>query len=66
MAVDVHALETAKLMLEDGRHAMDVVARETGFADRGRICRVFLRRFGHHPQSLRRSLRLIDGNGDAA
>jgi transcriptional regulator GlxA family with amidase domain len=53
-------------MLEDGRHPMDVVARETGFADRDRMRRAFLRHFGQPPQSLRRSLRLIEGDDEAS
>jgi transcriptional regulator GlxA family with amidase domain len=59
-------LEAAKAMLEDGRHPMDVVARETGFADRDRMRRAFLRHFGQPPQSLRRSLRLIEGDDEAS
>ncbi|MFG1480052.1 GlxA family transcriptional regulator [Xanthobacter sp. V4C-4] len=60
-AVERLRLEAARLMLEDGRHALDLVARETGFADRDRMRRAFLRFYGQPPQSLRRSLRLIDG-----
>ena len=61
-AVERLRLEAAKAMLEDSRHSMDVVARDTGFADRDRMRRAFLRFFGQPPQSLRRSLRLIDGD----
>ncbi|AYD03001.1 GlxA family transcriptional regulator [Neorhizobium sp. NCHU2750] len=61
-AVERLRLEAAKAMLEDGRHPMDIVARDTGFADRDRMRRAFLRFFGHPPQSLRRSLRLIEGD----
>jgi len=60
-AVERLRLEAAKIMLEEGRHSMDVVARDTGFADRDRMRRAFLRFFGQPPQSLRRSLRLIEG-----
>lgn len=65
-AVERLRLEAAKAMLEDGRHPMDVVARETGFADRDRMRRAFLRHFGLPPQSLRRSLRLIEGDDEAS
>lgn len=65
-AVERLRLEAAKVMLEDGRHSMDVVARDTGFSDRDRMRRAFLRFFGQPPQSLRRSLRLIGGEDDAA
>jgi transcriptional regulator GlxA family with amidase domain len=60
-AVERLRLEAAKVMMEEGRHPMDVVARETGFTDRDRMRRAFLRFFGQPPQSLRRSLRLIEG-----
>lgn len=60
-AVERLRLEAAKIMLEEGRHSMDIVARDTGFADRDRMRRAFLRFFGQPPQSLRRSLRLIEG-----
>ncbi|MGJ5206404.1 GlxA family transcriptional regulator [Bradyrhizobium sp. HKCCYLR20261] len=65
-AVERLRLEAAKAMLEDGRHSMDVVARDTGFADRDRMRRAFLRFFGQPPQSLRRSLRLIEGEPEPA
>jgi len=64
-AVERLRLEAAKVMMEEGRHPMDVVARETGFADRDRMRRAFLRFFGQPPQSLRRSLRLIEGDDGA-
>ena len=60
-AVERLRLEAAKGMLEEGRHAMDAVARDTGFSDRDRMRRAFLRHFGHPPQTLRRSLRYIEG-----
>ncbi len=60
-AVERLRLEAAKVMMEEGRHPIETVARETGFADRDRMRRAFLRFFGQPPQSLRRSLRLIEG-----
>lgn len=63
-AVERLRLEAAKLMLEEGRHSLDDVARDTGFADRDRMRRAFLRVFGHPPQSLRRTLR--GGEGERA
>jgi len=44
-------------MMEQGRHPIDVVARETGFADRDRMRRAFLRVFGQPPQVIRRNAR---------
>ncbi|WP_034991061.1 GlxA family transcriptional regulator [Beijerinckia mobilis] len=67
-AVERLRLEAAKAMLEDGRHALDVIARDTGFADRDRMRRAFLRFYGQPPQSLRRNLRAVqeeDESGDA-
>lgn len=66
-AVERLRLEAARVMMEDGHHPMEVVARETGFADRDRMRRAFLRAYGQPPQSLRRSLRHIEGGrGEAA
>lgn len=66
-AVERLRLEAAKVMLEEGRHPMDIVARDTGFADRDRMRRAFLRFFGHPPQTMRRVQRLgeaDDATGD--
>jgi len=41
--------------MEDTHHTIDVVARETGFADRDRMRRAFVRAFGQPPQTIRRS-----------
>ncbi len=65
-AVERLRLEAAKTMLEEGRHPLDIVARDTGFADRDRMRRAFLRFFGQPPQSLKRSLKLIEGDDDEA
>jgi len=55
-AVENPRLEAARLMLEQGRHSIVTVAAESGFVDRDRMRRAFLRVFGQSPQSLRRSL----------
>ncbi len=59
-AVEHMRLEVARLMMEDGRLPIDVVARETGFADRERMRRAFLRTFGQPPQVIRRNARMGD------
>lgn len=59
-AVEMLRLEAARVMLEDGRHSLDIVARDTGFADRDRMRRAFVRSLGHPPASLKRSLRLME------
>jgi len=56
-AVENLRLEAARLMVEQGRLPIDVVARETGFADPDRMRRAFLRAFGQAPQAIRRNAR---------
>lgn len=53
-AVEHLRVEAARLMLEQGRHSMDVIADEVGFADRERMRRAFLRTLGQPPQVIRR------------
>lgn len=50
-------VEAARLMMEQGRHSMDVIADETGFGDRERMRRSFLRTLGQPPQTIRRNSR---------
>jgi transcriptional regulator GlxA family with amidase domain len=59
-AVENLRVETARTLIEDGRHSIDEVARQTGFGDRERMRRAFLRAFGQPPQVLRRNARLED------
>ncbi|MFP3711214.1 helix-turn-helix domain-containing protein, partial [Paraburkholderia sp. SIMBA_009] len=54
-AVEMLRLEAARVMLEDGRHPLEIVARDTGFADRDRMRRAFLRNLGQPPASVKRS-----------
>jgi transcriptional regulator GlxA family with amidase domain len=56
-AVENLRLEAARLMMEQTRHPIEVVARESGFADRERMRRAFVRAFGQPPQALRRNAR---------
>jgi transcriptional regulator GlxA family with amidase domain len=56
-AVESLRVEAARSMLEDGRHSLDVIANEVGFADRERMRRAFLRVLGQPPQALRRNAR---------
>jgi transcriptional regulator GlxA family with amidase domain len=58
-AVERLRVEAARLMLETGRHGVDVVARETGFGDRERMRRAFLRAFGQPPQTIARTTRNV-------
>jgi transcriptional regulator GlxA family with amidase domain len=56
-AVENLRVEAARLMMEQSRHSIDVIARQTGFADRDRMRRAFLRAFGQPPQVIRRNAR---------
>jgi transcriptional regulator GlxA family with amidase domain len=58
-AVEHLRVEAARLMMEEGGHSLDVIARETGFADRERMRRAFLRVLGQPPQSIRRHARAV-------
>lgn len=53
-AIESLRVEAAKSLVEASRHAIDAVARETGFADPERMRRAFIRKFGHPPQTFRR------------
>ncbi|GAB3253468.1 GlxA family transcriptional regulator [Chitinimonas naiadis] len=54
-AIEGLRLEAARLMIEQSRHTLEVIARETGFRDRRHMREVFIRGFGIAPQALRRS-----------
>jgi transcriptional regulator GlxA family with amidase domain len=57
-AVEHLRIEAARLMVEQSRHSIDAIAAETGFADRERMRRAFLRAFGQPPQVIRRNARV--------
>jgi len=57
-AVENLRVEAARLLIEQGQFPIDVVARETGFVDRERMRRAFLRAFGQPPQAIRRAARV--------
>jgi transcriptional regulator GlxA family with amidase domain len=57
-AIENLRVEAARLLMEDGQLPIDTVARETGFADRERMRRAFLRAFGQPPQAIRRAARV--------
>lgn len=56
-AIENLRLEAARQMMEQTRHSIDVVAKETGFADIRRMRQAFLRVFGQPPQTIRRNAR---------
>ncbi|WP_223543236.1 GlxA family transcriptional regulator [Pseudomonas sp. GL-B-12] len=56
-AIENLRVESARLMMETGRHSIDVVATDTGFGDRERMRRAFIRAFGQPPQVIQRASR---------
>lgn len=56
-AIEKLRVEVARELMEDSSHPIDVVAQQTGFADRDRMRRAFLRTFGQPPQVIRRNAR---------
>ena len=52
-AIENLRLESARLLLEQGRRPIEQIAKETGFGDRERMRRAFLRAFGQTPQLIR-------------
>ena len=57
-AIENLRVEAARNLMEQSRHSIDEVARQTGFSDRDHMRRAFVRAFGQSPQALRRSARL--------
>ncbi|QXI26526.1 GlxA family transcriptional regulator [Pseudomonas vanderleydeniana] len=53
-AVEQLRVESARHMIERGRHPLEVIARENGFRDRRHLREVFVRTLGVSPASLRR------------
>lgn len=56
-AIENLRVEAARTLMEQSRHPIDVVARQTGFSDSDHMRRAFLRAFGQPPQVLRRQAR---------
>ena len=57
-------MEAAKSLVEESRHAIDVVARETGFADSERMRRAFHRISGQPPKTVRQTVRTLGRTPD--
>jgi transcriptional regulator GlxA family with amidase domain len=53
-AVELLRLEAARAMLEGGRHSLETVARDSGFIDRDRMRRAFVRAYGQAPGDSKR------------
>jgi len=56
-AIEALRLEAARAMIEQSRHSLEVIARETGFRDRRHLREAFVRGFGRAPQMMRRDAR---------
>src|SRR6201999_2875246 len=56
-AIENLRVEAARDLMEQSRHPIEMVARQTGFSDRDHMRRAFLRAFGQPPQVLRRNAR---------
>ncbi|WP_321847471.1 GlxA family transcriptional regulator [Burkholderia diffusa] len=56
-AIERLRLEAARLMIEQSRHSLDVIAKENGFRDRRHLRDAFVRGFGVPPQAVRRDAR---------
>ncbi len=60
-AIEKLRVEAARLLIEEGRHPIEVIVRETGFANRERMRRAFLRTFGKPPLAMRHDIRAAAG-----
>jgi transcriptional regulator GlxA family with amidase domain len=54
-AIERLRVEAARVLIEEGRHSIDVIADETGFGNSERMRRSFLRVLGLPPQTIRRN-----------
>ena len=54
-AVERLRVEMARAWIQEGRHSIEIIARQSGFRDRERMRRAFVRVFGEPPQRLRRA-----------
>jgi transcriptional regulator GlxA family with amidase domain len=63
-AVENLRVEAALMLMEQGRHSTDVIANETGFADRERMRRAFLRTSGRPIEG--RDRRALSARGHSA
>jgi transcriptional regulator GlxA family with amidase domain len=56
-AIENLRVESARLLIEGSHQTVDSIARETGFGDRERMRRAFVRAFGQPPQVIQRASR---------
>jgi len=60
-AIEKLRVEAARLLIEEGRIPSRLSVRETGFANRERMRRAFLRKFGQPPLAMRHNIRAAAG-----
>jgi transcriptional regulator GlxA family with amidase domain len=58
-AVEHLRVEAARVLIEQGCHTVDAIAEETGFGNRERMRRAFLRTIGQPPQTIRRNSKAV-------
>jgi transcriptional regulator GlxA family with amidase domain len=58
-AVEHLRVEAARVLIERGRHTLDAIAEQTGFGNRERMRRAFLRTIGQPPQMIRRNSKAV-------
>jgi transcriptional regulator GlxA family with amidase domain len=58
-AIELLRVESARLMMEGGRFSAEEIARKSGFGDRDRMRRSFIRVFGQPPQTIQRNMRTL-------
>jgi transcriptional regulator GlxA family with amidase domain len=56
-AIERLRLEAARLMIEQSRHPLEIIAKETGFRDCSHMREAFMRRVGVPPRAVRREAR---------
>jgi len=55
-AIEQLRVESARLMMENGRFSAEEIARKNGFGNRERMRRSFQRAFGYSPQAIQRNI----------
>lgn len=55
-AIERLRVESARMMMEEGRFSVEEVARKNGFGNRDRMRRSFIRAFGQSPQAIQRAI----------
>jgi transcriptional regulator GlxA family with amidase domain len=63
-AIEKIRLEAARILIRDGCHSLELVARQTGFGNAERMRRAFTRVSGEPPQKVRRDARMGKGKSN--